>query len=171
MLRPAVFATLLRTLLTMSVISLGMGLGANSAAAEEAVVTVLPLNVAFTNPCTGEAMVFSGEQHMKVHMVATDQHTQGALEVNWRNAKAVALVTFAPYVASLAGSSVSNAGPNETSIIQFHQNITRLQEDPAAIAPSMTGDDFVLTVTEKLTVNANGTITVTHPFEMTTKCR
>jgi hypothetical protein len=168
--RSALFTTF-QALLAISVISLGMGLRANSAAAEDAVVTVIPLNVAFTNPCTGEAMVFSGEQHMKVHTVATDQHTQGALEVNWQNAKAVALVSFAPYVASLAGSSVSNAGPNETSIVQFHENITRLKEDPAAVAEFMTGDDFVLTVTEKITINANGTVSVTHPFEVTTKCR
>ena len=169
---PGLFMAL-RALLAIAVISLGMGLGANSAAAEGADVVVTPifLEFPFENPCTGELMLFSGEQHMKVHTVTTDQHTQGAVEVNWRNAKAVAFITGASYVATLAAMTVSNVAGAETTIIQSHQNVNRLKEDASIVLPAMTGDDFTLTITEKLTINANGVVSVSHPLEITPKCR
>jgi hypothetical protein len=163
-------STLFPVVRLLLVLSMGLALGANSASADEAIVTVVPLTAPFTNPCTGEAMIFSGEQHMKVHMVATDQHSQGAIEINWRSAKAVAVVTNASYVATLAFMTVSNAGGAETTIIQSHQNVNRLKED-AMILPPWTGDDFTLTITEKVTINANGVVTVSHPLEITPKCR
>ena len=169
MIRPALFTTL-RALLAISVISLGMALGANSAAAEEAVVTTIPVSSSIVNPCTLEPVFYTAMQHMKVHLVATEQHEQGAVEVNFQNGKGVTALG-ATYVVTVASSTVTNAGPGMTSILQSHQNVTRLKEDPLAIAPSQTGDDWVVVITEKFTVNANGTVTVSHPIEVTTRCR
>ena len=171
MTRPALINTL-RALLVTSVIALGMGLGANSVAADSAVVTTTPIAASFTNTCTGEIVMYTATQHTKVHVVATDQHDQGAVEVNYQDGKGVT-VTGATYISKFNAVSVFNSGVDSatTSIIRVTEHLTRLKEDPLAVLPAQTGDDLVVTITEKLTVNANGSVTADRPFDVVVECR
>ena len=165
------FRSALTTVVRLSLaITIALGLTSNSAAAESAVVTVAPFTATFTNPCTAETVVFTAELHTKVHAVLTDQHEQGAMEANLQNAKGSTL-TGINYVFTAAFMTVDNFGGASTSIIQSTQNANRLKEDPTAVAPTMTGDDWQLKITFKVTVNANGATTVTHPPETEVKCR
>jgi hypothetical protein len=152
------------------VTSVALGLTSNSAAAESAVVTVAPFTMTFLNPCTAETLVFTAELHTKTHGVLTDQHEQVAMEANIANAKGSTL-TGVNYVFTAAFMTVDNFGPGTTSIIQSTQNANRLKEDPSVVVSPYTGDDWQLKITFKLTINANGTTTVTHPPESETKCR
>jgi hypothetical protein len=163
----------LRSLLMSLFISLAVGLWATPAAAEDAVVTDVPIGATISNPCTGEPVVFTAILHTKTHTVLTDQQSQVAVEINVLNAKGSVVLTGVQYVFTAELTSVENDSASGANgfIFRSIQNSIRLKEDPAAVLPTQTGDDFQIRMFQKLTVNSNGVVVVDGPLATEERCR
>ena len=145
------------------------------AAASGAIVKTVETHTPFTdsrfNPCTAEPLVITGFLHSRVYFdVDLDGSTHFVLEFNFENMKAVATTTGATYVVKESIQTHTNAQSGfvpYNSEFNFVEHYVRRGETGALVD----GDDFYLAFRMKVTVNANGTTTVSRLESNEDTCR
>ena len=155
--------------LLLLVTALVAAAGASSAIVKT-VETHTPLTDSRFNPCTGEPLVITGFFHSRVYFdVDLDGSTHFVLEFNLENMKAVA-TSGATYVVKENIETHTNAQSSfvpSNSEFNFVEHYVR-RGDTGALAD---GDDFYLAFRMKVTVNANGTTTVSRLESNEDTCR
>jgi hypothetical protein len=125
---------------------------ARAQAATTTTNVTFPFNVVIPNPCTGEAIAFTGENHFVIHTTATPSGTfETTIHSNLQNVSGVGTVTGAIYRAVISNKQTTvltaAAGQVNTLIGNFH-----------IIGPGA-GNNFILHNTVHVTINPNGEAT------------
>ena len=126
--------------------------GLPRARADMDVNQTVPVALAITNPCNGDALALTGTLHMLIHITQStsgNQHFYGDYTGQYSGVAAPSLVNYNGYTRNFEDFSTMDPFP---IVDQF---ITSLDLNSA------TGvDNFHVTIHLKVTVNANGETTV-----------
>jgi hypothetical protein len=111
-----------------------------------------PFNTVIVNPCTGEPIAFTGENHFVIHTTATPSGTfQTTIHSNLQNVSGVGTVTGTTYRAVISNKQTTvftaAGGQVNTIVGNFH-----------IVGPGA-GNNFILHNTVHVTVNPNGEAT------------
>jgi hypothetical protein len=140
-------------------------LPAGRAAAQPAVTeSHVPFHFSLLNPCTSELFTGSGFFHLKTTF-QTAPNTHVSVELNLESAQGVTESGVRYVVTEQSNSEMvfdTDSAP-ASQTFEFIEHFVRQKEDVA-------GDDFYLRFKSHVTVNANGTTTVTFS-DFTMDCR
>ena len=143
------------------------------AAADTAVVAETPISGTITSPCTGEDFLFTGFIHTEarvvidlvdgsVHIRDTHLNTHDVRGVGALGGQYVVTAVVNP---NANGDIIPDFAPI-TAVDEERLLLTHLSESGIFIM----GDDFYMTVRAKMTINANGVVTVDRD-DMFMECR
>lgn len=125
---------------------------------------VFPLDFITPNPCTGEALHVTGEQHFKSHeTVQPDGTFNFEITTNTQGTQAEAIATGVRYVVKeVITEKLQDIPPGTTATLTHQLHMIRSGE-------ALVDDDFMLHVLFHFTINANGVVTVVN-FDFRAEC-
>jgi hypothetical protein len=154
-----------RARLTRLLAFIGVGLFVIVGAAQGSTQQVRsPFSGTFINTCTGESIQFDGYLHYAVHNVqdaAGNYHIHA--EANGQGVQGVGLTSGVHYSIAAAAQNGENFDPTN---VPFTGTATQTFD----LISAGSGDNATLTVLQRLTINANGEVTVSIS-DVTIACR